>query len=287
MWNRVFLCVLGTAALLFRVQESRAQIPNGDFESWSTEGEPVGWLTNNASPLIYITQSPTAHSGRSAAQGSVISFGGFDLSPHLASGAEGVGFPISTRPEALRGFYTLNSVGGDFLYIVVFASKAGEYIGGGAMQLPAAGTYTELVVNIGYAAPETPDTAIIEIVALSAGGLVHPGTVFNVDDLAWGAAVTDVPQSPETLPTEFRLEQNYPNPFNPMTVIRYDVPAAADLKLAVYDLLGHEVAELVNEKKAPGSYEVAFDASRLASGMYIYSLQAGAFLQTRRMILLK
>ena len=286
-WNRFLVRILAAAALLLGIQEARAQIPNGNFEAWSREGEPVDWLTNNAPPNIFISQSATAHSGTSAAQGTVVDFGGFPLGPILVSGAEGVGFPISTRPEALRGFYSLNSVGGDVLYIVVLLSKEGNYIGGGAVEQPASGAYTEFVANMVYSAPDVPDTAYIQVVLANAGGLVHPGSVFHLDDFAWGAAVTDVRQSPATLPTEFRLEQNYPNPFNPVTVVRYEVPEATDLKLAVYDLLGREVAVLANERQAPGSYEVPFDGSRLASGIYLYSLHAGNFVQTRRMILLK
>ncbi len=76
------------------------------------------------------------------------------------------------------------------------------------------------------------------------------------------------------LPAEFALEQNYPNPFNPSTVVRYQLPAASNVKLVVYDLLGREVAVLVNEWKAAGSHEVEFHATGLASGMYMCRIQA-------------
>jgi hypothetical protein len=83
------------------------------------------------------------------------------------------------------------------------------------------------------------------------------------------------------------LFQNYPNPFNPKTVLRYQLPVASDLKLLVYDLLGHEVALLVDGFKAAGRYDVEFDASRLASGVYLYRLIAGNLFQTRKMILVR
>ena len=87
---------------------------------------------------------------------------------------------------------------------------------------------------------------------------------------------------------EYNLDQNYPNPFNPSTRIAFSIPNNANVTLKVYDILGTEVAELIsNEQKAAGRYEVNFDASRLASGTYIYKLQAGDFVQTRKMILLK
>jgi beta-1,2-mannobiose phosphorylase / 1,2-beta-oligomannan phosphorylase len=89
------------------------------------------------------------------------------------------------------------------------------------------------------------------------------------------------------IPGAFLLAQNYPNPFNPKTEIRYEVSGISEVKITVYDLLGREVAVLVNERKQPGSYEVSFDASGLASGVYMYRMQAGNFVQSRRMLLLK
>jgi hypothetical protein len=89
------------------------------------------------------------------------------------------------------------------------------------------------------------------------------------------------------LPTEFALEQNYPNPFNPLSVVGYQLPAASDVRLVVYDLLGREAAVLVNEKKEPGNHTVRFDAAGLASGVYIYKITAGAFMRSRKMIVLR
>jgi hypothetical protein len=87
---------------------------------------------------------------------------------------------------------------------------------------------------------------------------------------------------------EYNLDQNYPNPFNPSTRIAFSIPNNANVTLKVYDILGTEVAELIsNEQKSAGRYEVSFDASSLASGTYIYKLQAGDFVQTKKMILLK
>ncbi len=88
-------------------------------------------------------------------------------------------------------------------------------------------------------------------------------------------------------PVDFLLSQNYPNPFNPKTVVSSQLPVAGDVKLAIYDLLGREVAVLVNEWRAAGSYQDAFFASSLASGMYIYRLRVGAFVESRTMLLLR
>jgi len=88
-------------------------------------------------------------------------------------------------------------------------------------------------------------------------------------------------------PTEFGLEQNFPNPFNPTTSIQYAISSRQFVTLKVYDVLGKEIATLVNESREAGNYEIIFDASTLPSGMYIYKLQAGDFLQVRKMTLIK
>jgi hypothetical protein len=85
----------------------------------------------------------------------------------------------------------------------------------------------------------------------------------------------------------FQLYQNYPNPFNPTTVISFQVPVVSMVRLAVYDLLGREIATLVNEKKSPGSYSVRFDGSGLTSGVYLYRLQSDLFVQTRKLVVLR
>jgi aminopeptidase N len=91
----------------------------------------------------------------------------------------------------------------------------------------------------------------------------------------------------EQLPLEFKLEQNYPNPFNPSTTIRFTLPEKEFVTLKIYDVMGDEVAVLLNEEKETGSHSIEFDASRLASGTYFYKLQAGNNIETRKMILLK
>ena len=86
---------------------------------------------------------------------------------------------------------------------------------------------------------------------------------------------------------EYKLEQNYPNPFNPSTRISWQSPVGSYQTIKVYDVLGNEVAALVDEYKPAGSYEIEFNGSNLASGIYLYKLQAGSFVETKKMILLK
>ena len=91
----------------------------------------------------------------------------------------------------------------------------------------------------------------------------------------------------DAAPVSFSLEQNYPNPFNPSTTIRFGLPEKEFVSLKIYDVMGNEVAILMNEEKPAGSHSVEFDASGLASGTYFYKLQAGSNITTRKMILLK
>lgn len=86
---------------------------------------------------------------------------------------------------------------------------------------------------------------------------------------------------------EFSLQQNYPNPFNPTTTIAYTIPQPEKVTLRVFDILGREVAELVNEQKETGTYTIKFDASNLTSGIYLYQIKAGDYSMTRKLILQK
>ncbi|HEY5565232.1 MAG TPA: T9SS type A sorting domain-containing protein, partial [Rhodothermia bacterium] len=89
------------------------------------------------------------------------------------------------------------------------------------------------------------------------------------------------------VPDAFRLEQNYPNPFNPATTIQYTLPVAGHVTLTVSNLLGETVATIVDSGQPAGRSEVRFDASALPSGVYFYTIRSGAYVDTRRMLLLK
>ena len=98
---------------------------------------------------------------------------------------------------------------------------------------------------------------------------------------------TDVEENSSEVPETFALNQNYPNPFNPNTVISYRLPVTSNVLLKVYNIIGNEVATLVNEEKSPGNYQVSFDASSLSSGTYFYKLTTDSFTETKKMMLLK
>jgi hypothetical protein len=96
-------------------------------------------------------------------------------------------------------------------------------------------------------------------------------------------------EAPELLdlPEVFKLYANYPNPFNPTTTIAYDLPDAGNVRLIVYDVLGREVTRLVDNEQRAGRYKVVFDATTLASGFYVYRLEANDFSEVHKMILVK
>jgi sugar lactone lactonase YvrE len=100
-------------------------------------------------------------------------------------------------------------------------------------------------------------------------------------------AALGIKESHDVKPKSFGLLQNYPNPFNPTTTIGYEVATSSFVSMKVYDVLGREVATLVNEKKSAGHYDVAFQAGKLSSGIYFYRLQAGDFSDTKKLILAK
>ncbi len=134
--------------------------------------------------------------------------------------------------------------------------------------------------------------SITVYVAVSYGATKEEMTAGIAEAQAEFDKLTDVSFDDSQIPSTFILDQNYPNPFNPTTKIRYSIPIVgnADLRsvqLKVYDILGNEVATLVNKEQAAGSYEVDFNAAGLSSGMYFYSLTAGNFSSTKKMILIK
>jgi len=90
-----------------------------------------------------------------------------------------------------------------------------------------------------------------------------------------------------TFPTKYKLNQNYPNPFNPSTTIKFAVPYESNVNLSIYNVLGELISTLVNEQKKPGYYEYEFNASTLASGVYLYRIKAGSFVETKKMALMK
>jgi hypothetical protein len=149
------------------------------------------------------------------------------------------------------------------------------------------------------------NTETVDVAALISGGQVDPTQPAQVgvqvydasatgtapiwlDNLTtWGTGQITGVDDGSSIPITYELYNNYPNPFNPATTIKYDIAKESKVSIKVYDVLGREVATLVNEAKTTGHYSVDFDASKLASGMYIYKITAGSFVKSIKMMLLK
>jgi hypothetical protein len=113
------------------------------------------------------------------------------------------------------------------------------------------------------------------------------GCPMDLNEWPLGGTVTNVGSEAGAFPTAFALMQNYPNPFNPVTMISYSIPARSYVTLSVFNTIGQKVAEIVNEEKEAGVHNVSFDTSGFSSGVYFYRMQAGSFVETKKMVVLK
>jgi hypothetical protein len=271
------------AVLVFSYSLSAQQIPNGGFESW-TDGTPDEWMTNNlpgfATP---VTQSTTSRSGQSAARVEIVSFGESAYFGILTASD----VPVTQRFGSLTGYFQFFPVNANnSIIIVVLMANDENYVGGGSLEISsAASAYTQFSLTIDYTAGETPNNAFIQIIVADSSENPVPGSFALFDDLEFGSVVNIPDES--TLPNKFDIKQNYPNPFNPSTTIEYSVPQTGFVKIKVYDIIGNEVASLVNENQAAGYYKINFDGSNLPSGIYLTRMEAGNFVKTYKMTLLK
>lgn len=158
-------------------------------------------------------------------------------------------------------------------------NKTGE-----AMELLEGSTYSfEIAENQVKKAPaEVEDQTTLNFENQTLGSVSDPRF-----ELLIAASGVDGLTELGAVPDDFTLAQNYPNPFNPMTVINYQLPVASQVRLEVYDMLGRNVATLVNEQVSAGRHTINFDASNLSSGVYLYRLQAGSQIMTRKLTILK
>ncbi len=283
--HRVTLIAIVLAGLLLIAGSGFAQILNPGFESWSA-GNPANWETTNGL-YTFVTQATPGHSGSYAVQGSVVNMGAITMPAVISAGSDGKGFAISQRYAALHGFYKFTPVNGDGFMVSVLMDLGTSGVGAGSfLELSPQVNFREFVAPIIYPGSDVPDKIEITLSMMNPGGLTSVGSIFVVDDISL-STTTGVNDLANGLPKGFRLEQNYPNPFNPTTSIVYDVPSQSHVRLTVLDVLGREVAQLVNGTIAPGRYKAVFDAHGLSSGVYVCRLQAGSFTAFTKMMLVR
>lgn len=180
-------------------------------------------------------------------------------------------FGLSFNGNTLSGNHPLPSITIDVYRANRFELAASAYEWLGSTTTSATGNFSFLV----------NDPTVESITVTATNPLTGSTSGFARLDL-----VTSV-EDDQSIPTEFSLNQNYPNPFNPTTKISWQSPVSGHQSIKVFDILGNEVATLIDEYKEAGKYELNFDASDLTSGVYFYKLQAGSFVETKKMLLIK
>ncbi len=285
MKKLIYIFPIILVILFFKTENINAQIPNGDFESW-TNGGLASWIY---SPFI-ITQSTDKYSGSFAVKGVVDTLFGSLETPSLLNY-----FPISNTYASLTGYYKFTAMNpNDVIEIDVTELNDTTYnnYGEGILLISEQTTsykqFTVPITNFEDASISNHMGIEITITDTSNNSAYTParGSFFIIDDLQLNETATGINDQAFS-PKEFKLEQNYPNPFNPSTTIKFSIPRASFVTLNIYNILGREVTSLVNEEKTAGSYQIQFDAGSLASGVYFYKIQAGSYIQTKKMILLR
>ena len=280
-----FLCMI--------IQSAFAQIPNPGFENW-TGGNPDGWVADNYA-VTTVTQSSTAHSGSSALRGEALAFYTLIMPPTIQTGNLARGFAYSQRPVSITGYYQFfpTASSGDRFYVDAVLTKGGidnTPIAVGAVAISAAASsYAQFSTTFNYLTGDIPDTCYIQISIVgpdTAHTTPHAGSYYLLDDLAFSGS-TSVENQNLLVPVETNLKQNYPNPFNPSTNISFTLSKAGYVNLRVFNILGKEVATLVNGYKGVGQYIEKFDASKLASGVYFYRLDTENYIAMKQMMLIK
>jgi hypothetical protein len=246
------------------------------------------WLRNVRGTLT-LTSEFNLGAGLDANPPSVTSFMVLDESGHPAD--------IVGKGEQATLRFSVNTVSNNTLPLFD-STKAWYRMHGTALWLPLVLTkIAEITGNEGIIVQADLEAATVEdsvgidlrIVSKNANGfyldqIVSPA--FAVGN--WDTVTTKVSPAPvQETPESFSLGQNYPNPFNPATRISYQIPIPGKVILKVYDLIGRNVATLVNENQKAGKYTLTWNASSLSSGVYFYRMQAGKYEQVKKMILIK
>jgi hypothetical protein len=266
---------------------------NTQTNTWSTLGTgSSNGVSGGDFPYVYAL----------AVSGNEVVVGGSFGSAGGVSANNVARFNTQTNTWSSLGTGSSNGVsGGDFPYVYALAVSGNEVVVGGnftsaggvsANRVARFNTQTNTWSSLGTGSSNGVNNYVRALAVV--GNEVFVGGVFteaggvSANRVArWNSGTSRVEQLSPTAPKTFLLEQNYPNPFNPSTTIRYQLPVASEVKLEVYDVLGKKIATLVNERQSAGAYQVVWNASGLSSGTYFYRLQAGTFVETKKMIMVK
>jgi hypothetical protein len=278
---KFILVLMLTASSVF------AQIPNEGFEQWNGNN-PSNWATSNTGNYIFVTPSSNSLSGSFAARLETKAFSGVLGQAFISAGPDGEGFAVNQRHGQLSLYYKFfKTTPTAFLTISVGFKKGEEGIGAGVLSInDAADQYTPVSVPVTYFTNDIPEIAVITITVNDQ--YMNPaasGSYAEIDNLSF-ELLTGVNDENAAV-TDYKLDQNFPNPFNPSTTIRFTIPESGNTTLRVYNVLGSEVATLLNEVKTSGTHEVVFNANDMPSGTYFYSIEVNNFRKVKKMILMK
>jgi subtilisin family serine protease len=162
-----------------------------------------------------------------------------------------------------------------------------DALSGGTTHAQEGPTDVSMVIGTGSVSIAANDSAVVGFAVLAASDLQNLQASTDAARQKWNAGLTETQRISQQIPLSFSLYQNYPNPFNPSTRIRYDLPSEGHVTLGVYNLIGQEVARVVDSRQSAGRHEVPFMTSNLSSGVYFFRIQAGRFTETRKMVLSK
>ncbi|MBT8391626.1 MAG: T9SS type A sorting domain-containing protein [Ignavibacteriaceae bacterium] len=250
-----------------------------------------GNLYLNGADIAYQMADPTSPWYSSATQSFFNNYlhSSYVLKEHSATITQGIdGDPITDSIDVLRltggtGANTINHTNGKYANqvnangtnahsILNFWLKPDEYVAVRSVHNGMSGTGKVVFTAFGFETIANDDTR----------------SLFAEKIIEWLSSPTNVEEDPySTFPVQFDLLQNYPNPFNPVTSIKFSVPETSPVTIKVFDVLGNEVAILVDEVKTAGSYKVFYDGSETSSGIYFYQMKAGNFISVKKMSVLK
>jgi len=264
-----------------------AQIPNPSFENWQYSSPPyypISWTTDNRIANGYVVESSNAHAGTLAARlNSIYNLGGYVETWNGNSRY----FANSGNPDALNGWYILNSVGFDELEVIVNTKCSGGANGIDTMiTMTPTSVYKQFSACINYTPGCTADSAAIFIELTNANfGATNNGSYIIVDDLSFGPCATS---SIEDIKSGVTLESAYPNPASEFCNIIYSIPGSSTVNVALYDLNGRKVMSILNNtNQTSGRYKIPVDVSKLANGVYAYTITVDGVPYTQKLVVAK
>lgn len=263
-----------------------AQIPNADFENW-TSGNPTGWSTLNSIEAGSVTQSSTHYTGASSVSLNSLNFFG-----SYVGGIAGTNnilgdefFVNAGNPAALNGWYQLTVSGGDEFQIDVLTKNTSDNGAGTITYTTNTGAVWKQFSDCINYSSGTADSAAI-VMSLTNSGATHSGSMVLVDDLSFGTCTpTGVA---EISNNNVSIEAAYPNPANTSCNIIFSLPGSSTVSIALYDLSGRKVlTALGNTVLSDGRYKVPVDVTKLTNGVYVYTISVDGVPYTQKLVVAK